>query len=174
MTNTIANRIYLIGMMASGKSTIGKLLAERLEYDFIEMDNVIEKEFGSSISEIFAKHGEHYFRELESKLLVKLSSQHHIVVSTGGGTPLYHNGIDQMKKSGEVIWLKVSKKEIFNRLSNSTHRPLAREITRNSLTKLVTKRRPIYKKASIKVWNKGKLEDVVNRICDKLRINTQV
>ena len=167
MTNTIANRIYLIGMMASGKSTIGKILADRLGYEFIDMDAAIESEYEMSINEIFKVHGEIHFRHLERDFLVKLSKQNNTVIATGGGTPIYHQGIDIMNRTGTVIWLKVSRCEIYHRLLKTSHRPLAAKISKNKLSLLMRERNLIYKQAPIKVWNKGRLEAVVNRIMDK-------
>lgn len=169
MTNTIANRIYLIGMMASGKSTVGKELAEQLGYDFIDMDAVIESNCSMSINEIFEVHGETYFRQIEHDLLSQLSSRDNIVISTGGGTPIYHHGIQLMNVTGTTVWLKVSKDEIHFRLSKNSNRPLASQISLYGLSRLMYKRNPIYKQASIKVWNKGKLESVVLRILNKLK-----
>lgn len=164
MTNTIANRIFLIGMMASGKSTIGKILAERLEYDFIDMDNIIEKENNMTIAKIFEIHGEDHFRILEHNLLSRLSNQQNVIISTGGGTPIFHQGINVMLNSGIVIWFKVSKDEIHKRLSESRHRPLGNRISKYALSNLIRNRNPIYKQADIKIWNKGNAEKVIVKI----------
>ena len=168
MTNSIGNRIYLIGMMASGKSTIGLLLAKSLGYQFVDMDAEIESNSKQSISEIFANQGEEYFRVLESKLLQKLSKQENVVISTGGGAAIYHNGIDIMNSTGRVVWLKVSKNEIYNRLENDKIRPLANAISKSNLSKILHARNPIYKQAAIRVWNRGEKEAVVKRIVVKL------
>lgn len=168
MKNTIGNRIYLIGMMASGKSTIGKVLAQQLGFSFVDMDAEIEANTGYSISEIFAKEGEDQFRLIESQLLKKLSIQDNVVISTGGGTPMFHNGIDIMLSTGRVVWLKVSKTEIFNRLQGTYERPLANAITKSKLSNLTHHRNPFYKQAEIRVWNRGKVEDVVVRILKKI------
>ena len=169
MMNSKANRIYLIGMMASGKSTIGALLAKRLGYTFVDMDAEIEANAGKSISQMFADEGEEHFRELESELLKKLSHKSKLVISTGGGTPIHHNGIDRMLRTGRVVWLKVSIDTIYNRLQNDSTRPLAKQITKYQLSRLIRSRNPIYKRADIRIWNKGKVADVVDRIREILR-----
>ena len=170
MMNSKANRIYLIGMMASGKSTIGKVLAEALGYTFVDMDAEIEAKRGKSISQIFATEGESYFRELESQLLQELSSIKNVVISTGGGAPVHHQGIDIMLDTGRVVWLKVSRDEIYTRLQNDNTRPLAKQLSKYQLSKLMSSRKLIYNQAEIRVWNRGKMEDVVNRIQSKVRV----
>jgi len=152
MAHTIGDRIYLIGMMASGKSTVGKLLADQLGYDFVDMDAVIESELGTSINAIFSSQGEAYFRNLEHELLCKLANQDRAVISTGGGTPIYHQGIEIMNKSGTIVWLKASKEVIHKRISETKHRPLANKMSKYALSKIIKERNSIYKQAHIKVW----------------------
>ncbi len=168
MVNSNTHRIYLIGMMASGKSTVGKLLASRLGYSFVDMDAEIEEKSGKSVSDIFRDEGEEHFRQVESQLLISLSQESKIVISTGGGTPIQSGGIEKMLTTGRVIWLKVSMDTIFARLKNDISRPLAQNITKNKLSRIVRSRNPIYKQAEIKVWNKSELEDVVEKIMFKL------
>lgn len=168
MMNSKAHRIYLIGMMASGKSTIGEVLANRLGYRFVDMDAEIEVNSGKSITEIFTDHGEERFRQIESQLLKKLSTRSNIVISTGGGAPIHHKGIDTMLETGRVVWLKVSKKAIYDRLQTDSSRPLAHDITKHQLSRMIRSRNPIYKQADIKVWNRGELDKVLRRIESKL------
>lgn len=164
MMNSNAHRIFLIGMMASGKSTIGKLLADKLGMKFVDMDAEIEADIGISISQIFADYGEEHFRIIESKWLKKFSTQSNIVISTGGGTPIYHNGMQIMLQTGRVVWLKVSKNNIYDRLQNNSTRPLAQKISKNNLSQMIHIRNQVYKQADIKVWNRGELYQVVTRI----------
>jgi shikimate kinase len=169
MLNSKANRIYLIGMMASGKSVIGEVLAKKLDYTFIDMDVEIEKNTGKSIIEIFTVYGEEYFRKLESRILRKLSYQSNVVISTGGGAPIYHKGIDMMLGTGIVVWLKVSKDTIHSRLKSDDRRPLALKITKFELSKMIRSRNPIYKQADIKVWNKENLEKIADKIAKRVK-----
>lgn len=168
MMNSKAHRIYLIGMMASGKSTIGQVLANRIGYTFVDLDAEIVASSGKSITEIFTDQGEERFRQIESQLLKKLSTRSNIVISTGGGAPIYHKGIDAMLETGRVVWLKVSKEVIYNRLQTDSSRPLASDITKHQLSRMIRSRNPIYKQADIKVWNRGELDKVVGRIEGKL------
>jgi len=168
MVDNKRNRIYLIGMMASGKSTVGKLLAESLEMDFVDMDEEIVSIEKMSVNKIFESKGEDYFRRVESTILKNLSKRNNLVISTGGGAPIYHNGIDIMKESAKVIWLKVSKETIYKRLSSDTKRPLARKISKFQLAKMATTRNAVYKQADIRVWNRGAVDDVIHRIINQL------
>src|SRR5438874_1229377 len=106
-------KIFLIGMPGSGKTTTGKLLAEKLKLTFVDLDMEIEKSEGRSINQIFEKRKENYFREVESMILKKFcSSSESFVMSTGGGAPCFFNNIKQMNDSGKTIFLDVPAKEI--------------------------------------------------------------
>lgn len=163
-----ANRVYIVGMMASGKSTIGRLLADRLGMDFIDMDDAIVEKEQMSINEIFDVKGEEYFRKLESDLLNTLKCRNSLIISTGGGAPVFNEGMATMMNTGKVVWLKVSKNEIFDRLKNDKSRPLAKAISKNQLLRITTERNPIYKQAHIRVWNRGDTNAVVSRIIKQL------
>ncbi len=116
--------IYLIGFMGVGKSTVGKGLSERLEYELIDTDELIEEKEGLSISSIFEKKGEDYFRELETDTIKELSSSDNIVVSCGGGIIKNEENVKLMKDSGRVILLTASPESIYERVKDSTNRPL--------------------------------------------------
>jgi shikimate kinase len=88
-----SERIYLLGMMGVGKSTLGKQLARQLHYSFIDLDKSIEKEEGKSIPDIFAQLGEGYFRKVERQMLLKTAERNHIVVAVGGGTPCFYENM---------------------------------------------------------------------------------
>ncbi|MCA0982767.1 shikimate kinase [Halobacillus yeomjeoni] len=113
--------IYLIGFMGCGKSTVGKLLSERMNIVYMDMDETIEENEKKSIPEIFKIHGENYFRELETNLLLNIDSN--MVVSTGGGVILSEKN-RQILSEGTVIYLKASWETINERLSLDTTRPL--------------------------------------------------
>ncbi|XP_074320606.1 shikimate kinase, chloroplastic-like isoform X2 [Silene latifolia] len=98
--------IYLVGMMGSGKTTIGKLLAEVLGYSFFDSDTLVETLEGMSVAEIFNQHGEGYFREKETKVLEEVSTKHHLVISTGGGAVIRPINWRHMQ-SGVSVWLDV-------------------------------------------------------------------
>ena len=118
-------RIVLMGFMGAGKTTIGKALAERLSWDFIDTDAEIEKEQGRKISEIFETEGEQAFRDMETRLLKKLEkSEEQFVLSIGGGMPVREENRELLRKIGTVVYLKATKEELVRRLSGDTNRPL--------------------------------------------------
>ena len=120
-------KVYLIGLPSSGKTTLGKSLAASLKSDFIDMDELIEKEEGCSISDIFEKEDETYFRKVEQSVLVSLlGGEDNVVVSTGGGAPCFFDNMKRMLSDGICIYLKVSPAELVSRLGKTgvASRPL--------------------------------------------------
>ncbi len=116
--------IFLIGFMGSGKSTISKYLKEHYGMEKIEMDKRIEEQEGMRIADIFRVHGEPYFRDLETKLLMELQQEKNKVVSCGGGTPMREENVRQMKTNGRVVLLLASPQTIYERVKDSHDRPL--------------------------------------------------
>ncbi len=149
-----ADKIYLIGFMGSGKSTIGKKVASGLGWSFVDLDKEIEKETGLRIPGIFAKHGEEYFRKVENRILQSLKSRSGVVISTGGGAPCFFDNMDHMLKNGLTIYLKLTPGQLKQRLAASKgQRPLIKDIHRENLQdfieeKLAT-REKWYKRAEI-------------------------
>jgi len=122
-------KIYLIGYMSSGKSTLGKTLANRLQLKFIDIDEAFEAKYQISINDFFIKFGEEKFRELEHQLLSSLAKIEDAVISTGGGTPCYYNNIDIINENGISIYLKLHPKSIISRLKASKkQRPLVNDM----------------------------------------------
>ena len=115
--------IFLIGFMGT-KSTIGKLVSDKLNLDFIDTDHVLEERFNMSITNIFKKYGEDYFRQLEHKLIQEIIRDKNALISTGGGTPIYYGSMAIMKKNGLVITLEASPHILWQRLKSSENRPL--------------------------------------------------
>lgn len=117
--------IYLVGFMGSGKTTAGKKLASALGWNFTDLDNMIEASAGMTVTEIFSKYGEEYFRELESDILRSASALTDTVVSTGGGTPCYRGNMEFMTGTGITVYLKLTPKQLMQRLEKSAGtRPL--------------------------------------------------
>lgn len=158
------NNIFLIGFMGSGKSTIARLLAKETGKELIEMDETIEAEAGCSINQIFEEHGEGYFRDLESELVVRIADKGSTVVSCGGGAVLRAENVENMKKNGTIIYLSATPETIYKRVRNSTHRPLLNgNMNVEYITQLMEKRLPIYENAAdvvIDVNDKEKREIV--------------
>ena len=110
--------IFLIGFMGCGKTTLGRKLASRLEYDFIDLDHVLEAEVGMSIAEYFSSFGEDAFRKLESEVLKKMDYPEHAVVSTGGGLPCFFDHMEWMNAHGKTVYIKLSPKTLADRLEH--------------------------------------------------------
>lgn len=116
--------IYLIGFMGTGKSTVGKVLAQRLGTDCAEMDEWIEKQQKMPITEIFDRYGEKHFRDLETDLLRSFIAKEKMVVSCGGGCVLREENTAMMRQSGVIVLLTASPETIYERVKNSTNRPV--------------------------------------------------
>jgi len=146
-------KVFLIGMPGSGKTTIGKTLAEMFGFKFHDLDKIIVNKAGLEIKEIFSEYGEDHFREIEKGLLTeKIESNEDFIMATGGGTPCYYNNMDLLKREGTVIYLDVSVDELTNRLQqHPTHRPLLEDIENLSrdLAAMLAKRNLIFEQADI-------------------------
>lgn len=118
------NNIYLIGFMGTGKTSIGKKLAEILNWTFVDTDKEIEKMLQISISEIFDKYGEEEFRKTESTVLANIANRRNLVVSTGGGIVLSYKNVEKMKESGFIVTLIARPEVICERLKSDKTRPL--------------------------------------------------
>jgi shikimate kinase len=150
------NPIFLIGFMGSGKSTLGKELAYKLNYTFIESDAWIEAEENRTIADIFGQSGEPYFRQLERSFISYTQILEDCVIATGGGMPCYENNMEIMKKLGTTIFLEVEPDILVERLKKEIeHRPLlsSSDDLRVSVDELLQIRKPFYKMAHITVTN---------------------
>jgi shikimate kinase len=149
------NRIFLIGFMGSGKSTLGKELAAKLQYTFIETDLWIEQQENKTITEIFSEQGENGFREKEKEFLGHLQLVEYCVIATGGGMPCFEDNIEQMNRLGTTIWLDVEEPALLSRLEKETKdRPLlssADTTLSEKVDALLAIRKPFYTKAQYKV-----------------------
>jgi shikimate kinase len=133
--------VYIIGFMGSGKTTVGKKLASLLGWQFIDLDKRIEEYTGEKISEIFSKHGEEYFRVVESGMLKNLISEKQTVISTGGGTPCHDGNMDFMTGSGLTIYLRLTPGQLKSRLSVAPEeRPLIKDIEEEDLLTFIEKK----------------------------------
>ena len=165
-------KVVLIGYMASGKSSVGRLLAKELSVEFIDLDAYIEKEQQKSIDAIFSEKGEIFFRKLENEMLQKVLKEHEsILLSTGGGTPCYANNIETiLNNSDHSIYLQLSVSCLVERISSEKdQRPLVKDIKDDELPEFVGKhlfeRRQYYEQAKHIVGNEKKtLEEVVAEI----------
>ena len=122
------DNIILCGFMGSGKTTVGKELARKMNFKFIDTDELIEKEQGISIKEIFEKHGEDYFRNLEHEICKKVSNMRNCIISTGGGVMTYKRNCDVLKNKNKIIFLDASFNIICKRIGNNNVRPLFEDL----------------------------------------------
>ena len=114
--------------MGSGKTTVGKELARKMNFKFIDTDELIEKEQGITIKEIFEKHGEDYFRNLEHEICKKVSNMRNCIISTGGGVMTYKRNCDVLKNKNKIIFLDASFNIICKRIGNNNVRPLFEDL----------------------------------------------
>jgi shikimate kinase len=146
-------KIFLIGFMGSGKTSLGKQVAQHIKYHHYDLDKIIETKYNTTISEIFSEHGESYFRKIEHETLLDiLKIDYSYILSTGGGTPCFYNNIELMLKSGLVVYLKVSNEILYNRLINSNkERPLIKNQDNFSqwLNTKINEREQFYNKANV-------------------------
>lgn len=158
--------IVLTGFMGTGKSSIGRRLARELHLKFIDTDGLIEKEAGKSIAQIFAEHGEGYFRKLESKAIEDVASKANVIIATGGGAIVNPENLEALKKNGIVICLTASIDSILARVGSGDERPLLSEGgKREAISNLLKQREPFYKKADFIIDTTAKsTKEVVEEI----------
>ena len=143
--------LVFLGMMGSGKSSIGSLIAKKLQLNFIDIDNVIENELGLSIKKIFETKGENYFRKFEEKTTLKKLKSISTVISLGGGAFSNKEIRKEVIKNHISFWLNWSDDILLNRIKNSKKRPLAFNSSENEIIDLIKKRSNIYSKALYKI-----------------------
>jgi shikimate kinase len=149
-------RIFLIGFMGSGKTTMGKQLAAKLGYQFVDQDHEVENKFKMSVNEIFATHGEATFRKAEREVLLSFENKENLVISTGGGAPCFFDNIQLMNKLGCSIYLKADPKTLVTRLKDSHNtRPLIKDKSEPELFDYVSEklkeRETFYNQATITI-----------------------
>ena len=143
--------IVLLGMMGSGKSTIGYLLSKNINFSFLDVDKFIEKETDLKIYDIFQKKGETYFRNLEEKITLKLLKDKGKIISLGGGGFINKNIRKEILKNHISFWLNWKNSTIIHRVLKSQKRPIAFNSNENNLKKLISERSNIYAEANFKI-----------------------
>ena len=156
-------RIFLIGYMGAGKTTLGKAFARAMGLTFVDLDWYIEERYHKTIRQIFEERGEDGFRELEKRMLHETGEFEDVVISVGGGTPCFFDNMDYMNSVGETVFLDVDVKVLFRRLKVAKQqRPLLANKTDEELMTFIVealqKRLPFYSKAKY-VFNGERLED---------------
>lgn len=158
-------RIFLIGYMGAGKTTLGKAFARELGLTFIDLDWYIEERFHKTVQQLFVERGEQGFRDLERKMLHEVAEFEDVVISTGGGTPCFFDNMDYMNVCGETVFLHVEPEVLFSRLKIAVakqQRPLLANKNDEELMKFICEalqtRHPFYSKAKY-LFRADELED---------------
>ena len=157
--------LVFLGMMGSGKTSIGLIVSKKLKLDFIDVDNEIEKEEGMKISKIFDTKGEGYFRDVEETIALKHLKKDKCIISLGGGAFLNKKIHKEVLNNHVSFWLNLDAKTLIKRIRNSTKRPIASKATTNQLIELIKKRSNIYSKALYEIDCKNlKKSEIVDKI----------
>jgi shikimate kinase len=163
---------FLIGLMGSGKTFLAKKIAAQHRINFLDTDEIIEKEEQKSIAQIFETNGEKYFRTLEQNLLIKICNSplsQKTIVATGGGMPCFFDNMKLMNNVGTTIWLNISTNELIFRLENTkTIRPLLQNLSNENLFEtlqtLLTKRLPFYSASHYTINNPQNAFEIIQEI----------
>ena len=162
----LSANIVLVGFMGTGKSAVGRLIAQKLELHFIDTDDMIEQTSKAKISDIFAEHGEDYFRDLESQAVKSVALMKNQVVATGGGVVLRSSNIDLLRTGGPIFCLNATPKAIWDRVRSSRSRPLLRgPEPLKKIETLLDKRAPYYALADHQIETTGVS---VDRVADEI------
>jgi shikimate kinase len=142
--------LALIGFMGTGKTSVGRALAEHLGFEFLDTDELIQSRTGRSINDIFARDGEPAFRALERDVVKELSNRQKLVISTGGGLPTNPENLAALKEHALVVCLWSSPEKIWERVRNQSHRPLLHDPDpQKKIRDLLAAREPFYKQADV-------------------------
>jgi shikimate kinase/shikimate kinase/3-dehydroquinate synthase len=160
--------LVFLGMMGSGKSSIGLMVSKKLNIDFVDIDQEIEKKIGMTISKIFENQGEKYFREVEEMITLKLLKKNKIVISLGGGAFLNNKIKKEVLDNHISFWLKWDIKTLVNRIQNSQKRPIALKASKNELIDLIKKRSIVYSKAMYKIDCENLTKNEITRNITKI------
>ena len=157
--------IVFLGMMGSGKTSIGLLISKKLNLQFYDIDQIIEKELEMSISDIFEKKGEKFFRDIEEKTTLKILKKKWIVISLGGGAFINRKIREEILKNHLSFWLNWNSKTLIQRIKKNLKRPIALKSSTNELVNLIKKRSVVYSKSKYKInCEKLSKNEIVNEI----------
>ena len=160
--------IVLTGFMGTGKTTVGRALAKKLQMRLVDIDEEIEKSQKISINDIFSRYGEPHFRDIETAMIQELSRDKNIIISTGGGAVLRDENMEALKENGIIFCLNATAETILERTGRSKDRPLLKvENPKEKINELLAYRRPFYERAGIMIETDGKTPlEVVQEIME--------
>jgi len=162
-----ADKLYLVGFMAAGKSTLARAMAKRLGWEAVDVDELIEQREHQTVAEIFARRGEPYFRALERQVLVDQLSKRHVVVATGGGTFVDVQNRAAINADGASVWLDVPLERLIGRVPVDGRRPLAAD--RAGFERLYHQRRAAYEQAHVRLdAGRASVDALVEQLVDWL------
>jgi shikimate kinase len=142
--------LALIGFMGTGKTSVGRLVAEQLHFDYLDTDELIQSRTGRTITEIFSTDGEAAFRKMEQELVGELAARTKTVIATGGGLPMNPQNLVSLKTHALVVCLWASPERIWERVKNQTHRPLLHDADpQKKIRELLAAREPFYRQADV-------------------------
>jgi shikimate kinase len=162
-----ADKIYLVGFMAAGKSTLARALARRLDWKAVDIDELIEKRERQTVADIFARHGEVYFRSAERSVLTEQLASRHVIVATGGGTFADPQNRAAINADGVSVWLDVPLERLIARVPADGRRPLAAD--RAGFERLYDQRRAAYEQAHVRLdAGRAAVDALVEQLVDWL------
>lgn len=170
-TRTLSN-LALVGFMGTGKSSVGRLVADLLHFTFLDTDDVIVARAGKSVADIFAQEGEAVFRERERQLVEELTRRTRTVIATGGGLPVHMENLASLKSHALVICLWAAPERIWERVRNQSHRPLLREGDPiQKIKELLAAREPVYRQADVLVNTEMRsMREVAHQVIHQFRL----
>jgi shikimate kinase len=166
------HNLSLIGFMGTGKSSVGRLVAEMLHFTFLDTDHVIESRAGKTITQIFEQEGEPTFRSLERGLVEELTRRTRTVIATGGGLPVHEANLASLKTHSLVVCLWASPEKIYERVRGQSHRPLLKlENPMERIRQLLSAREPYYRQADVLLNTELRpLREVANQVFHQFRM----
>lgn len=166
MTSDRTDKLYLVGFMGSGKTTMARALGRRLGWRAVDLDDEIERREGRSVSQVFAREGEAYFRKIEREVLLSLLPLRNVIVATGGGTFVQPANRADILADGTTVWLDAPFGRIVERVPSDGRRPLAAD--REGFAALFDERRAAYRLAHLRLDAQGRVDALVEHLLHKL------